>query len=978
LSGFLVVFDFFCNLRAPLFYFQVFTMKISVFIIALFCSLLALSAKSQLVVTNAANASSLAQKLVGEGISISNVTFTGNLLMTGFFKNQGNTNINLDSGIVLTSGRAKTVVSSFENGVDGNGTSFASSVNASNDWSLPGDLDLATAIGSDVLDMNDACVLEFDFIPSGDSVKFRYVFSSEEYVPAFACELFNDAFAFFISGPGITGQRNIALVPNTNLPVSIENINNVLDFGSIPLCPANPGYYVSNSNNTRFTHDGHTIVLTALSRVTPCVSYHLKLVIADNFDDVYDSGVFLEARSLSSNQLTLINNTQLDSLNNTSYLVEGCVNGAFKVKRPLPSPTPLSISLSYSGTAVNGVDVQLLPLTVTIPANDTVVLVNVVPIVDNLPEGIETLKIYGFANCNSVTPTDSTTIQIRDYDILSLVPDSSIICRGSAIQLTASAGYNTYQWSSTPGLSSYTVNAPFATPSSDSTTFICTATIGNCNARDSVFLSWKSIKLDSVKQVNCRYASTGQIHVSGSGPWIAPVRFSINGGALQSSGHFTNLPVGNYLIRISDAGNCIDSLFANITQAYPDLNILDTAVTASSCTAAATGTITITAGGGKPPYRYALDNGAFQTNNVLNVATGIHTISVKDSNACVVSLTNIFVPFINTVTLATGANPVICESESTTLPASTNAVSVRWTPVATLNNAALLNPIANPVVTTKYYITATTGVCTQRDSVTVIVNPAPMANAGTDTTVCYGGEISLLGSGGTDYSWSPATLLINPTSANPIASGFTGPQKIKFWLSVKDANGCTSLSQDTMTLYIPPPAKLFAGRDTFVAIRQPLQLMATDINNIGFVNYAWEPSAPLNDADIRNPVATLTAAITNFVVTATTSANCSGKDTVIVKTYRGPEIYVAGAFTPNADGTNDLLKAFPVGIKSFSYFNIYNRYGQQVFSTTNQNKGWDGRFKGSMQSMGTYVWIAAGIDYKGNLVQRKGTTMIMP
>jgi gliding motility-associated-like protein len=295
-----------------------------------------------------------------------------------------------------------------------------------------------------------------------------------------------------------------------------------------------------------------------------------------------------------------------------------------------------------------------------------------------------------------------------------------------------------------------------------------------------------------------------------------------------------------------------------------------------------------------------------------------------------------------------------------------------------LNNAALLNPIANPVVTTKYYITATTGVCTQRDSVTVIVNPAPMANAGIDTTVCYGGEISLLGSGGTDYSWSPATLLINPTSANPIASGFTGPQKIKFWLSVKDANGCTSLSQDTMTLYIPPPAKLFAGRDTFVAIRQPLQLMATDINNIGFVNYAWEPSAPLNDADIRNPVATLTAAITNFVVTATTSANCSGKDTVIVKTYRGPEIYVAGVFTPNADGTNDLLKAIPVGMKSFSYFNIYNRFGQQVFSTTNQNKGWDGRFKGSMQSMGTYVWIAAAIDYKGNLVQRKGTTMIMP
>ncbi|OQA04375.1 MAG: hypothetical protein BWY67_02292 [Bacteroidetes bacterium ADurb.Bin397] len=73
-----------------------------------------------------------------------------------------------------------------------------------------------------------------------------------------------------------------------------------------------------------------------------------------------------------------------------------------------------------------------------------------------------------------------------------------------------------------------------------------------------------------------------------------------------------------------------------------------------------------------------------------------------------------------------------------------------------------------------------------------------------------------------------------------------------------------------------------------------------------------------------------------------------------------------------------MLKAFPVGIKSFSYFNIYNRYGQLVFSTTNQNVGWDGKFKGALQKLNTFVWIAAAIDYKGNLIQRKGTTTILP
>lgn len=149
----------------------------------------------QLVITNEPNAIALAQKLVGEGVSISNVTFTGNSLMAGYFKNLGQTNIALDSGIVLTSGRAKTISTAIV-GMDGNGSTPANDIRGNNDWALPGDIDLANAIGAPLADMEDACVLEFDFTPSGDTVKFNYVFSSEEYVPEFACGNFNDAFAF--------------------------------------------------------------------------------------------------------------------------------------------------------------------------------------------------------------------------------------------------------------------------------------------------------------------------------------------------------------------------------------------------------------------------------------------------------------------------------------------------------------------------------------------------------------------------------------------------------------------------------------------------------------------------------------------------------------------------------------------------------------------------------------------------------------
>ena len=268
----------------------------------------------------------LAQKLVGDGVVISNVILKSGPEATGFFNLAGGAKLNIDSGIVLTNGRAK---SSFGPtniyGLDGNGLTPASNSLAHTQWGAPGDADLSLIVG-DVT--NDACVLEFDFIPLGDSIRFNYVFSSEEYT-LYACTEFNDAFAFLISGPGIAGTKNLALIPGTNLPVTINNINN-------HACSLYPQYYVDNLTNPNFTHDGHIKMFTALEQVQPCQTYHLKLVIADVADDDLDSGVFLEAGSLSSNAVSLNSSTQIDGQNN-NYLVEGCVNGSLKIKRPRPA-----------------------------------------------------------------------------------------------------------------------------------------------------------------------------------------------------------------------------------------------------------------------------------------------------------------------------------------------------------------------------------------------------------------------------------------------------------------------------------------------------------------------------------------------------------------------------------------------------------------------------------------------------------------
>lgn len=930
--------------------------------------LLANFSKGQLVITNESNAVALAQRLVGDGVTISNVTFNGNPLMAGYFKINNHTNPPaLDSGIVLTTGYAKT--NGGNTGLDGNSFLEASNMIIGGE----GDPDLANILGVDSSDLHDRCVLEFDFVPLGDSIKFRYAFSSEEYDTNYACGVYNDAFAFFISGPGISGLKNIALVPGTNIPVSIRNINNVVDSSGV-MCPNNPAYYIDNSTNEYFTHWGITKVLTALEQVQPCQVYHLKLVIADNSDDLFDSGVFLEAKSLTSNRYQLTNLTQLDPTTNSSYLVEGCATGRLRITRPAATLFSQVVNLAYGGTAVNGVDLETLPASITIPANETDAFMDIHPIIDNLPEGIETLKIYTLAGCATLMPTDSTVIQIRDYDTLGIDPPQTVICPGTPVQLVATSGYNTYQWDANPALNQLNVNDPQATLQHDSTMFYCTATVGTCHGRDSAFIFWKKLKLVSKRDVNCHGGTTGQIVVNADANWTPAISYAIGNNAFQSSGTFDNLAVGTYTVKVKDATGCIDSMVVNIAQAYPDLIVDSTRSVNGSCTGSADASIKVFISGGRTAYTYSLDGITYQNSNTFSVSPGTYMVYVKDANGCTVTTPYHTVAFDNTMSLSILDNPTICESKSATLSIATTGTVVSWTPTTGLNNPSIPNPVASPATTTKYYVTSTLGICSKRDSLIVYVNPAPLADAGDNQTICYGGSTRLQGSGGVIYKWDPGTYLSDANAPDP---DVIRPATTQYHLSVTDANGCVSLQKDDVTITVLPPARLFAGRDTMVAMNQPLQLNAVDVNHTGFTQYYWTPSTGLNNPFIHNPVAQLTAPATLFVVTGTTDSHCEGKDSVWVETFKGPDIYVPTTFTPNGDGINDILRPIPVGIKSFTYFKVFNRFGQMVFYSTNANEGWDGRIKGYQQNMNTFVWIAEAVDYNGKVIQRKGTTLIV-
>ena len=241
-------------------------------------------AKSQLVVNSAVTATQMATALVGNGgVNIANITSNCATGAWGMFSNGATTTLGINSGIILTNG------SSTSPWPLGNP---ASSFNTTNNG-FPGDSWLNT-YGVTTVPTYNACILEFDATPICDTIRFRYVFASEEY-PEWVNTSFADAFAFFISGPGYPVGTNIAKVPIVNQTININTVN-AGNFG----CPGPPtgcsncAYYINNCTCPNIVYDGRTVVMTAQAIVTPCATYHIKLSIADGSDQIYDSGVFLE------------------------------------------------------------------------------------------------------------------------------------------------------------------------------------------------------------------------------------------------------------------------------------------------------------------------------------------------------------------------------------------------------------------------------------------------------------------------------------------------------------------------------------------------------------------------------------------------------------------------------------------------------------------------------------------------------------
>jgi len=411
-------------------------------------------------------------QLVGVGVTISNATFNGSSAVItsdqlGAFTatDVALTELGLSAGMILTSGAAINAI----------GPNITCSQSTA--LNTPGDADLTTIAG---VGTHDACVIEFDFIPQSDTLKFRYEFGSEEIYTYY--HQFNDAFGFFLSGPGITGpfsnnSVNIALMPGSSNYVTINNIcdDPSANWCNSPIsCPYNqplpakqPPAFINcqnpHGNGGFLQYNGFSWIFTAWHIVTPCQIYHIKIAIADAGDPALDSGVFLEKNSFSASAVTVNHDYSLPQLGPVA--VEGCSNATVNFRLQAAMLVNDTINYTIGGTATNGVDYPLIPSQVIIPAGIDSAFIVINPLMDNIAEGTETVILgVSILNCNGGS-TYYDTVYIQDnFTLTCSVGNDTSVCQGQSVTLHAlhsgGQGPYSYLWSNGSTLSQITVTPP--------------------------------------------------------------------------------------------------------------------------------------------------------------------------------------------------------------------------------------------------------------------------------------------------------------------------------------------------------------------------------------------------------------------------------------------------------------------------------------------------------------------------------------
>ena len=405
------------------------------------------------VAVSAATADEAVQYLLGPGVQFSNAQFTGDPIQLGYMTGAVNP-FEIASGIILSTDGSSDIQTD-----GGNGGFITTNISNSPDLltvanSVPPLIGQGFTVGS----VNNVAILEFDFVASGQSLSFEYIFGSDEYL-TFVNSTYNDVFAFFLAGQGISGpytapagfpdgSANIAVIPGSDpaLPITISSVNNVL----------NQEYYYDNPQQTDIALNGYTLTFTAAATLVCGATYHIKLAIADGSDQSLKSVVVLKEGSFNiSNQLIepiVVNPAPgFPALS----VLEGCVDGQFIVSPPSCLVEADTVAMVITGSAVLGADYTLSnSVDLIFQPDGEPVVIDVIPLEDDLVEGLETITLsFYYINTFGDQDTATATLNLIDYIDPTIQPiDELRICPGTTEQASAIVddgfGPFAYDWSS--------------------------------------------------------------------------------------------------------------------------------------------------------------------------------------------------------------------------------------------------------------------------------------------------------------------------------------------------------------------------------------------------------------------------------------------------------------------------------------------------------------------------------------------------
>lgn len=867
------------------------TIKIPIngFLLSLLLLFFAVSMPAQLTVTAGGAPATIVNNLIGGGMTVSNVTMNCPTNAYGTFANGNTTNLGLTNGILLTTGDATMAI-----GPNNSVSAGFCNNTSSSDPQLVAIEPAATY---------DLCVLEFDIVPECSQLTVRFVFGSEEY-PEFVNASFNDAFGFFISGPGPSpactpgfyNNTNVATLPNNTTPVSIDNVN----------AGNNAAFYVDNTGGTTIQYDGFTTVLTRTINLCPCQTYHWKFAIADAGDCIYDSGVFLDFLSCS-NALTITPSstpvTSCTGCDGTASVALVGGTGPFTYSWAPTGGNAATATNLCAGTYTVTVTDQLScspPTTVAITVAASVPTITITPTQTNvacfgactgtasvsasggtppytynwLPSGGTGPSATGLcpgvytcdvADNGGCTATLTFTIT-QPTQLTATATSTPAACgnnNGSAT-VTPGGGVGPYgcTWlpSGGPGLNAINLAAG---------TYTYTVTDANgCTLTQTVNVASTGGLSSTIAgtDVLCFGAATGSVTMTpvGGNPGYTFV-WTPN---VSATGTASNLVAGTYNCTVTDASGCSSTSSYTVTEP-PQLTISAAGFNVT-CNGACDGQVVTIPGGGTPNYTFLWNTGC-TTASCTGICAGNYTVTVTDANGCTVSDTaNVSQP--TPVVANANMTQATCGQSDGSATANaaggTGAFTYQW-----IGGPASATYSNIPAGT--YTVIATDGNgCSDTTNITVTnINGVVLTSCGTTDVSCYGlidGDITVCPQGGTPaytYVWSP-NVSVTANAANLAAGTYT--------TTVTDANGCSS--SVTVTITQPPQLLITASANpAAVCSGSPVTLTGTPAGGAPGYTVTWNPGPLAGNIQNITPAAT-----TTYTVDVVDANGCTADTTVLV------------------------------------------------------------------------------------------------